>query len=199
MKRTLAAMLSILFLCPVFGREAKAMEDHTEYNEVIAHFYEMMNMELAGIEHMKGTEEYIIQHDKIMDFYSYSFGVDVPETIYDVFTDDEIRRVAEVVEAETCGAPFGAKVNVASVIFNRYQDSTCDFPDELDDIVNQAGQFASGKSNVTDETIHAIEYAYTIGDSTGGALWFNKSGINSWAERNREKLFTDEVGHSFYR
>lgn len=200
MKRILASMLSILFLCPAFGREVKAQDyDYTEFNKMVETQYMFMDAELSMIEDLRGTEEYIIEYNQITQKYETLYGLDVAETIYDVFDADEIETVAKVVEAETNGAPFAAKVNVASVVFNRYQDGTYEFPDDLSEIVEQDGQFAKAKDSASEETMHALEYAYTIGDTTGGALWFNKSGINSWAERNREKLFTDEVGHSFYR
>ena len=45
----------------------------------------------------------------------------------------------------------------------------------------------------------ACDYVYQFGDTTGGALWFDSTRGNSWADRNKEYLFCDNVGHNFYK
>lgn len=213
-KKVLAAMLSIMILCPACGQDVNAAEmekttnvtyeavDECEYlNAIIDTYYEAMNAELGVIAWLKDVdpEEYIVQHKQITEKYHDLYDLDVAESIYDVFSEEDIQTVARVIESETKGAPFMSKVHVANVIFNRYQDSTCNFPSDLSEIVTQDKQFARQAKSATEETIHAMEYAYILGDTTDGAMWFNVDGIRSWAERNRERLFTDEVGHTFYR
>ena len=70
MKRILASMLSILFLCPAFGREVKAQDyDYTEFNKMVEAQYMFMNAELYMIEDLRGTEEYIIEYNQITQKY----------------------------------------------------------------------------------------------------------------------------------
>ena len=178
--------------------EAKVQKMDDPYilvNYCIGICYEMLNCELQEIAVLKNTEEYIIQYNEITE--KYRNMIDLQETIWDVFSEKEIQEVASVIETETSGSSFMEKVNVACVIFNRYQDNTYEFPDQIIDIVKQDNQFASGKK-ASEETIHAMEYAYMFGDTTGGALWFNVQGYNSWASRNREHVFSDNI-HDFYK
>lgn len=192
----IAVFMALFFsFMPYYGVNAK--ENYEGYNQIIDYYIEERNEELKNIELLKGTESYMVCYHQIYD--QYSWILDFPETIYEVFTEDEIKNIALVVEAEAGGANFMSKVNVASVIFNRYEDSTDIFPEDLLDIINEKNQFAKSGGEIEDSTILAIEYAYSIGDTTGGALWFNKEACNSWASRNREYLFTDDVGHEFYR
>ena len=109
-----------------------------------------------------------------------------------------------IVETEVRGDEnFDEKVNVASVIFNRIEHE--DFPMTLTDVLTEYPQFSSYISGayrnveVTDTTILACEYAFQIGDTTNGALYFDSTNGNSWADRNKEHIFTDGVGHSFYK
>lgn len=172
-------------------------KNYNEFNSMVNDFIGKRNQELKMIEHLKRTEEYIILFNSVMD--KYSWLLDCPETIYDYFTPSEIEMIARVVETETFGGTFLAKCNVSSVIFNRYNDETGIFPDTISEILHQENQFASNKTNISASTIHAMEYAFSIEDTTGGALWFNTENCNSWAERNRQLIFTDEVGHKFYK
>lgn len=172
-------------------------KNYDEFNNVINDFIGKRNQELQAIENLKGTEEYIILFDSIME--KYAWILDCPETIYDYFTPNEIEMIARVVETEAYDGTFLAKCNVSSVIFNRYDDDTGLFPDSISEILNQENQFASIKTRISESTIHAMEYAFTIEDTTGGALWFNTVSCNSWAERNRELIFIDDVGHKFYK
>ena len=172
-------------------------KNYNEFNSMVNDFIGKRNQELEMIEHLKRTEEYIILFNTIMD--KYSWLLDCPETIYDYFTPSEIEMIARVVETETFDGTFLAKCNVSSVIFNRYNDETGIFPDTISEILHQENQFASNKTNISASTIHAMEYAFSIEDTTGGALWFNTGNCNSWAERNRQLIFIDEVGHKFYK
>lgn len=174
-----------------------ASETYDECNKTIDFYIRARNKELKNIEFLKGTEDYMVCYHQIYD--KYSWILDFPETIYEVFSEEEINSIECVVEAEARDADFASKVNVACVIFNRYDDSTEEFPKELLDIINEENQFAKCAGEISDTTILAVEYAYSVGDTTGGALWFNKKNCNSWASRNREYLFTDEAGHEFYR
>lgn len=160
-------------------------------NQTVNVYADLISIELDSIEYLKGTDLYMYYYDDIINRY------DIPNTIYDEFTKEEIEQVAKVVESETGNQDFISKVNVASVIFNRYKH--CKFPDELLDIIYEPNQFAKPNNKFDQSTLLAVECAYIFGDTTNGALWFNTIGCDSWASKHREYIFTDEAGHEFYK
>lgn len=150
----------------------------------------------------ENSMEWFKKYKEIQD--EYSEWIDKDETIYDYFDGSELDLLFHIVETEVRGEDnFDEKVNVASVIFNRIDHE--DFPMNLIEILTERPQFSSYISGdyknvtVTETTILACEYAFQFPDTTNGALWFDSTRGNSWADRNREYIFTDSVGHSFYR
>ena len=146
--------------------------------------------------------QWFIEYKAIQE--EYSEWIDVDETIYDYFTEEELQLLFRVVEAEVTGEEhFQSKANVASVIFNRLFSE--EFGNDLTEILTQKAQFSSYHDGrymrvvVTETTILACEYAFQIEDSTNGALYFDSCNGNSWASGAREYVFTDSVNHAFYR
>lgn len=126
----------------------------------------------------------------------YKEWVEMPTTIYDVFTEEEIYIMQRCIETETYDAPFDAKCNIAGVILNRIEAGGV-FGNNAVDVVTMSGQFAYGRTTITEDTILALEYAYSITDTSGGALYFHSNG---WCQTfyGANWIFTDEVGHHFY-
>ena len=149
--------------------------------------------------------QWFIQYKAIQD--EYAEWIDKDETIYDIFTDDELNLLFEIVEAEVTGEDhFQSKVNVASVIFNRLEcDTNNDFPDTLTGILTQDKQFSSYKDGrykevtITDTTKLACEYAYSINNTVNGSMYFDSCNGKSWANSKREFVFQDSVKHNFYK
>ena len=146
--------------------------------------------------------DYFIQYKQIQE--EYSEWLDADETIYDYFNEYELELFFRIVETEVRGDEyFNEKVNVASVILNRLEHES--FPCNLTDVLTQYPQFSSYTSGayqnvtVTETTILACEYAFQFGDTTNGALYFDSTDGHSWADKNREFIFKDSVGHSFYK
>ena len=146
--------------------------------------------------------QWFIQYKTIQN--EYVEWIDKDETIYDYYSKEDLWFLFQICEAEVTGTDnFMSKVNVASVIFNRLNSDK--FPNDFYSILTQRSQFSSysdgryARVEVTETTILAVEYAFQFGDSTGGALYFDSCNGNSWASSNRNYLFTDAVGHSFYR
>lgn len=142
------------------------------------------------------------EYKEINDKYSNWVEKDID--IYDVFDEDELYLLFRIVETEVRDDEhFESKVNVANVIFNRLEHNS--FPNTLTKVLTQNNQFSGYKSgiykkvSVSDMTILACEYAYIFGDTTNGALYFDSTKGKSWAAKNREYMFTDEVGHNFYK
>ena len=126
----------------------------------------------------------------------YSEWVVPPETIYDVYTEDEIYLMQRCIETETFEQSFDSKVNVANVILNRIEDGR--FGNSANEIITGPKQFAFGRKNINEDTKLALEYAYMFVDTTDGALYFHSlsyrpkfSGANY--------IFTDDAGHHFYK
>lgn len=150
--------------------------------------------EMDEIESIGDAMEWYIAYKDIIA--KYSDVLDPPESIYDVFTEDDIYIMCRVIETETFQAGFDAKVNVANVILNRINSGK--FGDTVYEVCTKPGQFAYGRKNITDDTILALEYAYQIVDTTNGAVYFhsNKTAKKSW--NGADYVMTDHVGHHFY-
>lgn len=146
------------------------------------------------IEKIEDEMEWFIAYKEIVNDY---YGVlDPPETIYDYFTEDEIRLICRVVETETYDQDFMSKVNVANVVLNRYYSD--EFGETITEIVTSPYQFAYGRKNITEDTIWAVMYAFEIEDTTEGALFFHSnSKTNTFNGANY--IFTDSCGHHFYK
>lgn len=137
---------------------------------------------------------------------------DAPETIYDLYSKEEIEVFQKCVEAETYTQSLDEKVNVANVIYNRVLSDS--FPDTFYDVIYQktgsSYQFSCvydgtiNKREISDDTVRACEMVFEQDDTTDGALFYlNKKYSSSqnirWFERNLEFLFTDASNHSFYK
>ena len=146
--------------------------------------------ELSSIE---DNEEWFIAYKDLIE--EYSEWVDPPETIYDYYTEDEVYLMQRCIETETFEADFDSKVNVASVILNRIESD--EFANEVSEIIVK-GQFAFGRENISENTVLALEYAFMIGDTTDGALYFH-SNPKTETFNGAEFIFTDTAGHHFYK
>ena len=122
-------------------------------------------------------------------------------TLYNTYSEEELELLFRVVEAEATDYSVECKSNVASVIFNRLKKgwwggdliSSLMAKRQFEVITN--GRYK--RVTVTDETILACEIAFA-GDTAQGALFFDSTKGKSWAHRNREFIFSDDV-HWFYK
>lgn len=156
---------------------------------------EEMNQKMEEIESIKDKKEWFIAYKNIVDEYSYV--IDPPETIYDYFNDEELNLLFHVVQAEIGDEySFEQKVNVASVIFNRIEHHR--FPDTLGKIL-VASQFSSisdgryQKVEVSDTTVLACEYAFSIENTAEECLFFDSNN-----KLNYQFAFADGA-HNFYK
>lgn len=161
-------------------------------------FYQRVENEyrnkLSELESSQDKMQWFIEYKDLIQ--KYSFVLDAPETIYDYYTDDEICMMQRIVETEGFQAPFAAKVNIASVILNRLNNDA--FEGTPIEIMTAANQFVYGRTLISDETILALEYAFEIEDPTNGCIAFHSNNktntFNGW-----DYVFTDTVGHNYYR
>lgn len=111
------------------------------------------------------------------------------------YSDEDFTAICRVVEAEAHGADLNSKMHIVHVILNR--SASPEFPDSVQDVCNQPGQFVK-RNDVEQSTVDAVNEAVSSSDTTQGALFFCTC-RGCWTERNKEFLFTDAVGHDFYR
>lgn len=112
------------------------------------------------------------------------------------YQPSEIDVICSVVEAETHGADYSSKVRIVHVIRNRVNDGK--FPSDYYSVCTQSGQFAS-RWDIEESTRIAVNDALNMGDTTNGALWFCTCSNGCWASNNATYLFTDSVGHHFWK
>lgn len=111
------------------------------------------------------------------------------------YSEEEINKICRVVEAETHGADTESKIHIVHVILNRV--SSPSFPNSIIEVCDQSGQFAS-RSDVEQSTIDAVYIALSMPDTTQGALFFH-SGDWTNTFNNANYIFTDNIGHHFYK
>lgn len=100
------------------------------------------------------------------------------------------------VETETYGADFWSKTHVASVVMNRVNSDQ--FPNSIAAVVTAPNQFAYFRTNISQETIDAVNYVLENGDTAQGGLFFH-SGEYSDTFNGAVYIFTDDVGHHIYK
>ena len=141
---------------------------------------------LDKLEYFKNYKQVIFNNSNL---------IDPPETIYDIYSTEEIYVMLKCIETETYQCPFDAKVNVACVILNRINHNK--FPSNPIDVVTSPNQFAYYRKEISDSTVLALEYAFMIEDTTNGSIGFRSDklvdGWNGW-----EYVFTDGK-HYFYK
>lgn len=155
---------------------------------------EKIKNELSYIEPLKQLDkkEYLIQYKRIME-NNNSINY---ETLEEAFTKEQINIMCRCIETEVFGAGFDARVNIASVILNRVYSPT--FPSNPISVVTAQNQFAYGRTKISEDTKLALEYAFTIEDTTNGSIAFRSDcSPKKWGKWNYQ--FTDDVGHSFYK
>ena len=152
-----------------------------------------MQEKMSEIESIEDNKEWFLAYKDIV--FEYAEWIDPPETIFDYYTEDEIRLICRVVETETYQCDFDSKVNVANVVLNRIESG--EFGDTVEEIVTTENQFAYGRKILTEDTILAVEYAFMIEDTTNGALFFHSNDkTDTFCGKNY--IFSDDAVHHFY-
>lgn len=156
---------------------------------------EERNQKMIEIESIADKKDWFIAYKEIIDEYSYI--IDPTETIYDYFTEEEIALICRVVETECYDQNFDSKCNVASVVLNRVRQGG-EFGNSVTEVITKKNQFAYERENITESTILSIMYVYEIGDTTDGCIAFRSDQCpQEWY--GWKYMFTDNVGHNFYK
>ena len=186
----------------------KIQEEKERQKHVIEERDRIKNEYNAKIESIQSgnRKEWFISYNLILEQYRIYPYINTPLNVYDEYDINEIKVFQKLVAAETTGGNFESKCNVASVVWNRLHSEK--YPDNIIDVIYQRNgsvQFSptyDGRidiAEVTEDDILSIEYTYMFGSTAYDCIAFDNVKGNSWNKNKLEMIFTDSIGHSFYR
>jgi hypothetical protein len=175
---------------PIIYEEPESIQQEKTIGDYISE----ATSKMKEIEKIEDPCEWFVAYKNII--LEYDGIIDAPETIYDIFTDEELDLLFRVVEAEIGGSySFEQKCNVVSVIYNRIEHES--FGSSINEVLSpsQFQTIRNGKYRtvtVSELTILACEYAWSIDDPTKGCLFFDSNGTLNY------KFAFNDGAHNFY-
>ena len=201
----LLSILIALIFAPIYTNGDEKVEEITveiePEEDVVSEREREMYDEMIRVAYIEDRKEWFIEYKKL--FEKYPEFLAKQESIYDVYSDSELKKLFRTIEAEATGGTFQDKVNVAVTIFNRINHE--EFGSTIDEVItsDQFSPLQDGryyKVAVSEETVLACEYAYIFRIIEHDALFFDRTNGNSWAHRNREEVEVDgDNAHRFYK
>ena len=198
-------LVIIGFLLPIFYFKSCAMEQKVEMememteetNEEDARELSiiLMNKELDAISHLKETDklEWYKQYRNIVCKYENASVL----SIFNYYTEEEIRLICRAVETECYGQSFESKVMIANVVFNRLESGK--YGSTVEDIITSPNQFAYWRTSIPEDTIYAVMYGFEMADLTDGSLAFH-SNEKTQTFGGMKYVTTDRYSkHHFYK
>lgn len=181
------------------SNQEEIQKNREEAKQEVINYFQLAQqsyfVKMEELEYTTNKENWFLEYKEMLN--EYSDFVDPPETIYDYFSNEDLDLLFHVVQAEIGDEyTFDQKVNVASVIFNRINSD--EFGDTLSDILTKS-QFSSisdgryKKVEVSETTILACEFAFEIGDTTDGCLFFDSN------KKLKYKFVYNDNAHNFYK
>ena len=152
-----------------------------------------MQEKMSEIESIEDSKEWFLAYKDIV--FKYAKWIEPPETIFDYYTEDEVRLICRVVETETYQCDFDSKVNIANVVLNRIESG--EFGETVEEVITTESQFAYGREVITEDTILAVMFAFEFEDTTNGALYFH-SNKQTDTFCGKSYIFSDDAVHHFY-
>lgn len=152
-----------------------------------------MQEKMSEIESIEDNKEWFLAYKDIV--FEYAEWIDPPETIFDYYTEDEVRLICRVVETETYQCDFDSKVNIANVVLNRIESG--EFGETVEEVITTESQFAYDREVITEDTILAVMFAFEFEDTTNGALYFH-SNKQTDTFCGKSYIFSDDAVHHFY-
>ena len=207
MKRIFSVMIltvmTVSFLLPIFSIESCAMEQKepvVENTTKEVNVRELsiiyMNKEMDAISHLKETDklEWYKSYRKII--CKYRNVLDQPLSVFDFYTEDEVRLICRTVETECYGQNFESKVMIANIIFNRIESGK--YGSSIEEVITSPNQFAYWRTKIPEDTLYAVMYSFEIQDLTNGAMAFH-SNEKTETFGGMSYIFTDDALHHFYK
>ena len=193
-KRILALSIMSFFIltstiCPFLKQSSISLQEPININETkTSDFFEQEQEEnTIGII----IKDVISANQDKLEIYIYP-------NLYMDFTQEEIYMIQRVVETETYTADIESKMNIVSVVFNRFNHPNKKYGKDIIDIITTPNQFAYWRTEISETTIQAVENVYKYGDTTGGCIAY-RSDKHPQYWYSWEYQFTDKVGHHFYK
>ena len=152
-----------------------------------------MQEKMSEIESIEDNKEWFLAYKDIV--FEYAEWIDPPETIFDYYTEDEVRLICRVVETETYQCDFDSKVNIANVVLNRIESG--EFGETVEEVITTESQFAYDREVITEDTILAVMFAFEFEDTTNGATFFH-SNKQTDTFCGKSYIFSDDAVHHFY-
>ena len=142
----------------------------------------------------KTRKEWFLEYKRLRQ--EYAEWLNLRPTLYDRFTAEEIYLMQRCVETECHDRSFESKVNVACVIFNRIAHKG--FPNNVTEVIMTKRQFAYALTNINEETILALEYAFLFNELSPDILFFHSK---EWTPTFCGAIysFSDDAVHHFYK
>lgn len=117
------------------------------------------------------------------------------------YDPQELDMVSRIINAEAGNQSLKGKIAVGNVIMNRVASS--EFPNNIHDVVYQRNQFSvvyyrSYQRTPSEESVKAAKMALDGINVVPGAVFYNMTGMSSWASRNRPYLTTLQ-DHDFFK
>ncbi len=137
------------------------------------------------------TEQKIFHHTRAEEMYKY------------VFSEKNEMILRRICMAEAEGEDVIGKALIIRVVMNRIESD--DFPDSIEEVVMQGGQFSSVGEGLRyytvepdEETLEALDMVAKGWDMSREAVYFESCKGSCWQTESCEYLFT-YGGHSFYK
>lgn len=118
-------------------------------------------------------------------------------------TNNDIKLMAKVVYAESCGEPYKGKVAVASVILNRMKNPS--FPNSIEEVVKQKYAFSCVKNGEINcpsnkDCYKAVFEALDGKDPTFNSLFFYNpnTATSTWVKKIKKQSINQIGRHVFF-
>lgn len=155
-----------------------------------------------------GTNLYVVTTGAYLSTASYqpqqtNTAVQTANTTYQAagyYDPQALDLIARIINSEAGGMSLEGKVSVGNVIMNRV--NSAEFPNTVYGVIYQPNQFTvvyTNRFNATpsEQSVTAAKMVLDGVNYVPGAVFYNVSGLNTWASRNRPYLMSF-AGHDFY-
>lgn len=188
MKRKIILILVFLIIFLLIPMTANAKDKYEIAKDTYYELFDKLNNTKN-----EDLEEWYLEYQRLANIYDKD-----RDTIEVFFTEEEIQLMLQVIETETYQASFIQKVNVANVLINRWQYIDVFKCNSMKELITDENQFAYYRTNISSDTINALNFAFEIKDTTNGSVGF-RSDIKTETFNKWEYSGIYDGAHWFYK